>query len=388
MLQVEQSKATPLEHLEFVVQSFNEAAAVPVDEVVDDFLPPATQGVEEIIKTAQPASGDTFDPGPDFGFGGSRGEVLIKNRGQLLLQVISLLQLRRVAEEKSEEASFFGGQVSGLPAQGPHAALQLLVLGGWKLLFQSSQFLFTQVIQTLSVSPGDMETINHEAGMFQFFPHCFAKAFVHVTTDGMDALFQAFWDGTQECNDGILLTIWQNCQDHHPPFRQARRHNHDKVAVAFLERNLIQPNNAQGCILPPIHAGADPALQYTQDTVIGHTFFDAHVFHSRVDQLQQQMVIIHHAMGTVTLPPIQSLRRCRVALTFQTLVSPGAIPQVARPPKDRQVANDCPFIIPMPITDLSSTLTADGPFSGALYSDDQFANFVDFSLQYPYIGNV
>ena len=34
MLEVEQSIATPLEHLEFVVQPFNKAAAFPVDEVV------------------------------------------------------------------------------------------------------------------------------------------------------------------------------------------------------------------------------------------------------------------------------------------------------------------------------------------------------------------
>jgi hypothetical protein len=41
MFQVEQSMATALEHSEFVVQSFDKAATVPVDKVVDDFLPPA-----------------------------------------------------------------------------------------------------------------------------------------------------------------------------------------------------------------------------------------------------------------------------------------------------------------------------------------------------------
>jgi len=53
MLQVEQSIAAPLEHLEFVVQPFNKDAIVPVDEIVEDFLPPATQGVDELIEAVQ-----------------------------------------------------------------------------------------------------------------------------------------------------------------------------------------------------------------------------------------------------------------------------------------------------------------------------------------------
>ena len=86
MLQVEQSIATPLEHLEFVVQSCHKAAAFPVGKVVDNFLSPAAQGVDELIETAQPASGEAFDPDPDFGFGICRGDVLIKNFCQLLLE--------------------------------------------------------------------------------------------------------------------------------------------------------------------------------------------------------------------------------------------------------------------------------------------------------------
>jgi hypothetical protein len=326
MLQIEQSITTPLEHLDFVVQSFNKATVLPVDEVVDDFLPPASQGVEEMIKTAQPASGDPFDPGPDFGFGGCRGDVLVKNRGQLLLQFIGQFQFGRVTEEQPEGAPFFGGQISGLLSQGPQAAFQRPVVACGQFCFEPFQFLFAQIIQTVLVSSGNMETINHQADMVQFFPHGFGKAFIHVTTNGMDALFQALRDGAQEFDDGILLTIGQNRQDDHATFRQAGRHNHDKVTVAFLERNLIQTDNVQTCILPPIHAGADPALQDTQDTqdtVIGHPFFDAHVFHRRIDQLQQQMVVIRQAVGTVTLMPIQTLRGRRVPLTHQTLVAPG-----------------------------------------------------------------
>jgi hypothetical protein len=61
---------------------------------------------------------------------------------------------------------------------------------------------------------------------------------------------------------------------------------------------------------------------------------------------------------------------------------------MAQPSEDRQVADDRPFIIPMPFADLSPTFTADRPFFGAFNGDAQFANFVDFTLQYPYIENI
>jgi len=69
MRQVEQSIAAPLEDLQLVVQAFDEAAIVSVDEIVKDFIPPTPQSMEELVEAAQLASSDTFDPGSDFGFG-------------------------------------------------------------------------------------------------------------------------------------------------------------------------------------------------------------------------------------------------------------------------------------------------------------------------------
>ena len=82
MLQIEQSIATPLECFEFIVQAFDIAAIVSVDEIVDDFHPPMPQGVDEPVEAAQPTSCDASDPDPDFGFGGCWGAVLVKNCGQ------------------------------------------------------------------------------------------------------------------------------------------------------------------------------------------------------------------------------------------------------------------------------------------------------------------
>ena len=138
MVRVEQSIAAPLEHLEFVVQPFNKDAIVPVDEIIEDFLPPAPQGVDELIEAVQIPSRDPFGPGSDFGFGDGWGDVLVKNRGQVLLQVVGLLQIGRVAEEQSQGTLFFGFQINRLRAQDPHAALQLLVFCGGEFFFNLS----------------------------------------------------------------------------------------------------------------------------------------------------------------------------------------------------------------------------------------------------------
>jgi hypothetical protein len=100
------------------------------------------------------------------------------------------------------------------------------------------------------------------------------------------------------------------------------------------------------------------------------------------------MVVINHAVWTVTLTPIQLLRRCWVAITLQTVVAPEAISQIARSPKDWQATDDHPFILPMSLADLSPTMAADCPFFGTLNRDDQLANFVDSCTQYPNFGNI
>jgi hypothetical protein len=105
-----------------------------------------------MIKAAQAASGNPFYPSPDLGFSPGRRNLLIENRGQLLLQIVGLLKLGRVTEEKPETALFFSGQISWFLAYRPPIAFQLLILAGGKLFFQPSQFLFAQFIYTVAIS--------------------------------------------------------------------------------------------------------------------------------------------------------------------------------------------------------------------------------------------
>ena len=98
MLQVEQSITTPFEHLQFVVKAFDKAAVFSINKVIQDFIPPMAQGIEEVVKTSQPTLGDAFDPGSDFSLGRFWGEGLFKDGRQLFLQIISQLKLGCMAK--------------------------------------------------------------------------------------------------------------------------------------------------------------------------------------------------------------------------------------------------------------------------------------------------
>jgi hypothetical protein len=211
---------------------------------------------------------------------------------------------------------------------------------------------------------------------------------IHITTDSMDTLLQAFRDRAQKFDHAILLTVWQNCPDHQPPFHQPCRYNHHIVAVAFLECDFIQSNDPQGRILPPVHAGVGAPLQCSQNTITCHPFFDPHIFYARVHQLQQQVIILPLTLWTIALSPIQPLGWRWMILTLHTLVAPQTIAQVARSPEDWQVTDDRPLIIPLPLANLSPTPAAVCAFFRALDGDDQIAYFVDLCAQYPYMGYV
>jgi hypothetical protein len=58
-----------LEHLDFVVQPLDESAAVSVDEIVQDVLPPVVKRFEKLVETSQATLSNTSDPGVDLRLG-------------------------------------------------------------------------------------------------------------------------------------------------------------------------------------------------------------------------------------------------------------------------------------------------------------------------------
>jgi len=53
MLLVENAIAASFQHLELVVEAFNEAAVLAKHEIIVDLFPPVFQGVQEVIEAIQ-----------------------------------------------------------------------------------------------------------------------------------------------------------------------------------------------------------------------------------------------------------------------------------------------------------------------------------------------
>jgi len=69
MLDIENAIATTFEHFDFVVETFNKAACVTVDEVVGDFIEPVLQRLDEVIETRQFTALNPSDPVTKFTLG-------------------------------------------------------------------------------------------------------------------------------------------------------------------------------------------------------------------------------------------------------------------------------------------------------------------------------
>ena len=62
MLEVENAITTPLEDFDLIVEAFDKAAILALDEVIGNFLPPNLEQFQKIIETMQATFLDLLDP--------------------------------------------------------------------------------------------------------------------------------------------------------------------------------------------------------------------------------------------------------------------------------------------------------------------------------------
>ena len=89
MLDVENPITAALEHLDFVVETFNKATGIPSDEEIGDVFQPVQQGLDEKIKTGQATLLNSFDPSTYFSFSRGFCNIEFEDGGQLLPELIS-----------------------------------------------------------------------------------------------------------------------------------------------------------------------------------------------------------------------------------------------------------------------------------------------------------
>lgn len=168
------------------------------------------EGFQEIIEARQAALLDTLDPGLDFEFSLQFGEWLIKYGGQLFLKFISQFQGWGMSKQASQHLAIFGGPVFTLLAESPYTAIQFLVSGFIKFVFQPFEFMLAQFTCRITVFHSDMETVNGNLCAFDFLAHCICEAFVHVATHCVNGLQQVQRYRAQKNCHGVFLAARQH----------------------------------------------------------------------------------------------------------------------------------------------------------------------------------
>lgn len=101
MHQVENAITAPLENFDLVVEPFDKATILSLDEIVGDFLPPGSEHFEERVKALQATKLHLLDPALYFGLCLFLGQGHVKDGSQSFTKNVSLFCSRGMLEEVS-----------------------------------------------------------------------------------------------------------------------------------------------------------------------------------------------------------------------------------------------------------------------------------------------
>jgi len=196
MGQVIQAIAALFQDFDLVVQAFDKAAICMQGKEAGDLYSPIEQSFQQIVEASQATLFTPLDPSMGFDFCHGLRNWLVEDIRQLLLELVSQLQDRRIYKQSSQDLAIFRVPVLTLSAERPHTAFQLLVSFIIQFLFQALEFLLTQIIDCTTVLDCHVKTIDKNLSLLDFLAYCFGEAFEHVAADGMDRVQLSHWDRT------------------------------------------------------------------------------------------------------------------------------------------------------------------------------------------------
>ena len=173
MLEVENTITTPFENLDLIVETFDKATVFAIDEIVGDFLPSGSQYFQERIKTLQTTGLNLSDPALYFGLCLLLGKGHVEDSSQSFAKIVSLFCSGGILEEVSQYFPFFFVQAFRILVKGIHASLESLVFFLRQFFLQTMKFLFSQLIGSLVIVPGNTKTVCHNQRRGNFFANRF-----------------------------------------------------------------------------------------------------------------------------------------------------------------------------------------------------------------------
>src|SRR5512147_1782689 len=120
--------AATFKHLDLVIEPFDEATALAVEEVVRALIQATLQGREEAVKAGEPALFDETGPALEVVAGFSFAQRSIEDEGEDLAQPMGCFQGRGMRKQPIELLLLLGAQVEPRSAEQPQRAFERGIL--------------------------------------------------------------------------------------------------------------------------------------------------------------------------------------------------------------------------------------------------------------------
>jgi hypothetical protein len=366
-----QAEAPALEQLEFVIESFDEAAGMPAIKIVEDPVLPVVQGVEKFIKAGDACGFDLLTPEPKPSLRGGAIRSAFEDSRQRGAQEVGADQGRGLFEQFDQLPLLGWGQGRPFPAQ------QRPQFGGGQGLVrrptrvESAEFLFPQVVDGFPVLDGDVKSVHHEVGLGQGGSHCPGVTLPHVDADPPYRGFQVRADRLQKDLHRRLEPVRQYRQHMSAPLRVPRPNHGHILAVPLAQRHLVDPQGLQGGERAPVHRGRQAMVHDAFHRLDPQIKLPADIGHRAVDQPLQDLLLERRGVRAVGVVPGAALGRGRPALAERTAVAlrPDLNEHLA--PEDRQMPQPNRLVDPMKPVDLAATPVARRRLPGAFHLDQQ-----------------
>lgn len=192
----------------------------------------------------------------------------------------------------------------------------------------------------------------------------------------------------QELRDGGLVAVGQDPQNRNPSGRHTRRDDHHEIAMPLFQGDLIQTEHGQLRRLRPIDLRRNAPLNDAQHDSIGQPLLDTDLLDRGIHHLQQQVGVIRRRLRAVGFVPTHLLGCGRLTLAGVTPITLGPIPQIHRPPQNRQMTDGDPRVVAVQLAKLTTTAPTARTRQPALHGDDELTLLGDLRLQDLDIGNI
>ena len=374
------SITTPFEDFDLVVQALLKAARLAVEKVIGDLIEPVIERCQKGFKAFQSTLLHSSDPVGDGARGRFFALLSVKDCAQLFAQVIGLAQVRRAFQQQRDGLRLLRLKIGGIPAKRPHRAFEQFVFFCIEALLQFVQLTFAQLVGALAVRLRDMKTINHHLGLCDLFFDRVRVAFVHVGADALNTRPQFERDRMQEGHDRLFLAIGEHAEQCQVTVLLPQGDDHDEIAVAFAQGDLIHPDDFQGRELPPVDRARHASIDRAQDCVITDLLLARHVADRAVDQLPEQRLIKGFGVRRARLVPIALLRGRRMIVASRAAITLRAQFDEYALFQNRQMSQADRVIVAVKFKGLLSTAGAD-PIGARAFDRDDDLSLFQFSFQ-------